>query len=102
MCLAVPGQLLEVTGDQALASLHGNKLRVSTALIPGAAVGDWVLIHAGFAIQKLEGTDVEEAFAILHDIAVAEAATIRQTDNATVDQAAAFKPSRPTRQEVSR
>ena len=71
MCLAVPGQLLEVQGDEALASLHGNKLRISTALIPGARVGDWVLIHAGFAIQKLEGTDLEETWAILEDIAVA-------------------------------
>ncbi len=72
MCLAVPGQLLEITGDEALASLHGNKLRISTVLIDDPAPGDWVLIHAGFAIQKLEGTEVEEQWAILRDIADAE------------------------------
>jgi hydrogenase expression/formation protein HypC len=69
MCLAVPGRLIEVKGDEALASLHGNKLRISTALIPGAQPGDWVLIHAGFAIQKLEGTELEQTWAILQDIA---------------------------------
>jgi hydrogenase expression/formation protein HypC len=96
MCLAVPGQLIEVAGDEALASLHGNKLRISTALVPGAQAGDWVLIHAGFAIQKLEGTDLEETWAILQD--VADAAGQAEAGGS----ADAARDNRPSTREVSR
>lgn len=58
MCLAVPARILTREGDQAVADLQGNRLDISTALTPDVQVGDWVLIHAGFSITKL---DEEEA-----------------------------------------
>ena len=58
MCLAVPAKLVECDAGEALVDLGGNRLRISTVLVPEAAVGDWVLLHAGFAIERL---DVEEA-----------------------------------------
>lgn len=73
MCLAVPAQLIEVDGDAAVASLHGNSLSINVSLIDQPRVGDWVLLHAGFAIQRLEGTDLEETWAILDDLAAAAA-----------------------------
>lgn len=71
MCLAVPAQLIEhdAKGNVAVADLHGNRLRISTALVPDARAGDWVLVHAGFAIQRLHGDEAAETFAILEDIA---------------------------------
>jgi len=73
VCLAVPAQLVEVDGDQAVACLHGNRLSINVSLIHEPRVGDWVLLHAGFAIQRLEGTDLEETWAILEDLAAAAA-----------------------------
>lgn len=58
MCLAVPAQLIECSGQEATADLGGNRVRVSLVLTPQAQVGDWVLIHAGFAIQKIEAEEL--------------------------------------------
>jgi hydrogenase expression/formation protein HypC len=69
MCLAVPAMLVECDGESAVADLHGNRVRISTALLPTAKVGDWVLIHAGFAIQSLDGDDATETWAVLEDVA---------------------------------
>ena len=75
MCLAVPAKLVEceASGATALADLHGNRVQVSTSLVPEARAGDWVLIHAGFAIQRLDGDDVRETWAVLEDLRKAEA-----------------------------
>jgi hydrogenase expression/formation protein HypC len=68
MCLAVPAKLIECEADEAIADLHGNRVRISTLLVPQARIGDWVLIHAGFAIQKLEQDQAEATFAVLEDL----------------------------------
>ena len=68
MCLAVPAQLIEVEGSEAVADLHGNRVRISTLLVGDVKVGDWVLVHAGFAIQHLDETEAKETFAVLEDM----------------------------------
>jgi len=68
MCLAVPALLVECDGEEAVADLHGNRVPISTALVPDASKGDWVLVHAGFAIQKLTENDAREAWDILKDL----------------------------------
>ncbi len=72
MCLAVPAELVECEGDEATADLHGNRIKVNTLLVSPVKVGDWVLIHAGFAIQKLDYSEAQETWAILKDIEKAE------------------------------
>src|SRR5512136_112409 len=62
MCLAVPGKVLECTGDEAVVDLQGNTLRVSRVLTPDAAPGDWVLIHAGFTITRLDEAEARETW----------------------------------------
>ncbi|MEW6249009.1 MAG: HypC/HybG/HupF family hydrogenase formation chaperone [Planctomycetota bacterium] len=62
MCLAVPGQIVECSGDEAVVDLQGNTLRVSKVLTPGAGPGDWVLIHAGFAIAQLNEVEARETW----------------------------------------
>jgi hydrogenase expression/formation protein HypC len=74
MCLAVPAKLMEVAGDRAVADLHGNRVDVNTMLVPEVAAGDWVLIHAGFAIQHLDEADAQRTWAVLEDLGEAEAA----------------------------
>ncbi|MCL1816394.1 MAG: HypC/HybG/HupF family hydrogenase formation chaperone [Clostridiales bacterium] len=54
MCLAVAGQVMKIAGDAAMVDFDGLQKRHSTLLLPNLAVGDYVLVHAGFIIQKLE------------------------------------------------
>ena len=68
MCLAVPAQIVSKDGEQAVADLHGNRVEISTALTPEVKLGDWVLIHAGFAIKALDCEEVEETFKVLEDL----------------------------------
>jgi hydrogenase expression/formation protein HypC len=63
---------VRVNGIEAVADLHGNRVPVCTALVPEAGVGDWVLIHAGFAIQRVTEDDAAAAFKVLREIDVAD------------------------------
>ena len=69
MCLAVPAKLLETNGSEAIADLHGNRLRITTLLVPDVQAGDWVLIHAGFAIQRLDEQSAARTWAVLEQAA---------------------------------
>lgn len=57
MCLAIPGQVLKIDDDTlrtATVSFGGVTKTVSLALVPEATVGDYVIVHVGFAISKLD------------------------------------------------
>lgn len=59
MCLAIPAQIVELRdGDNALVDLAGVRKEISLALVDGVAVGDYVIVHVGYALNKL---DPEEA-----------------------------------------
>ena len=59
MCLAIPAQIVELRdGDNALVDLAGVKKEISLALVEGVSVGDYVIVHVGYALNKL---DPEEA-----------------------------------------
>lgn len=68
MCLAVPARLIEQHGDEGIADLHGNRVPVTTILVPEADVGDWVLMHAGFAIQRLSANEAEQTWSVLREV----------------------------------
>ncbi len=68
MCLAVPGKIISAKGHNAVADLHGNEVPVSTILVPDAEPGDWVLVHAGFAIQRLEPGEAQQTFSVIKDL----------------------------------
>lgn len=68
MCLAVPARLVACKGDNATADLHGNRVEISTLLVPNAKEGDWVLLHAGFAIQALDEQEAQETWAVINDL----------------------------------
>ncbi len=58
MCLAVPGQVIEVAHEEGLRSARvdfgGVRQRVCLETLPHARPGDWILVHAGFALQILD------------------------------------------------
>ena len=65
MCLAIPAEIVEVTGSRARVSLEGNIREADLSLVEEAGVGDWVLVHAGFAIEKLSPEDAEETLKLI-------------------------------------
>ncbi len=73
MCLAVPGKLVECDGDDAVVELQGNRLSISKVLTPLAQPGQWVLVHAGFAISEIEERDALETWDYLQDSGTLEA-----------------------------
>lgn len=70
MCLALPVRLRAVEAGMAQADLGATSMRLSLALTPDAGPGDWVLVHAGFAIQKLSEADAMETWDALEHCAV--------------------------------
>jgi hydrogenase expression/formation protein HypC len=72
MCLAVPVRVAELLGDgNAVIEVGGVHNRVSLALIDGVAVGDYVIVHAGFAINRLDVVEAEKSLALFAEIAAA-------------------------------
>ncbi len=74
MCLAVPGQVLNIEEDQlrtAIVSFGGVTKSVSLALVPEAEVGDYVIVHVGFAISKLDEEAARRTLQTYADLAAA-------------------------------
>ena len=65
MCLAVPGRIVTKEAAVGVVDVRGNRLRAGLALVPEAEVGDWVLVHAGFAITTITPQDAAETNALL-------------------------------------
>ncbi|MCL2641585.1 MAG: HypC/HybG/HupF family hydrogenase formation chaperone [Phycisphaerales bacterium] len=68
MCLAVPAKIVEIEDKRAIADLNGNRITISLRMLPETAIGDWVLVHAGFAIQKLDAEAARETFSLLAEV----------------------------------
>jgi len=68
MCLAVPAKIESIEGQKATVALAGTRTEVVTALTPEAKVGDYVLVHAGYAITVLSEQEARETFAILREM----------------------------------
>ena len=68
MCLAVPAKIESIEGEKATVSLAGARAEAVITLTPQAKVGDWILMHAGYAITILDEADARETFAILREM----------------------------------
>jgi len=73
MCLGVPAKILETGGGAAVAEVGGVRREISVMLIDDVSVGDWVIVHAGFAIEKLSEEAAEQTLALFREIAEADA-----------------------------
>lgn len=70
MCLAVPVRIEELTSPgNAIVELDGVRKEISLALVDDAAVGDYVIVHVGFALQKLDQEEAEKTLALFAEIA---------------------------------
>ncbi len=69
MCLAVPSKIIEIEGSMAIVDVMGLRKEISLMLLPEEPkIGDYVLVHAGFAINKMEKQEAEEALKIFQKI----------------------------------
>jgi hydrogenase expression/formation protein HypC len=83
MCLAIPAQIVEVVDAEAglaIAEISGVRRTVSTALCPEADVGDWVLIHVGFALQAIDEDEARETLALLEKMGQAYEDELREIE----------------------
>lgn len=70
MCLAVPGKILSISdGAHAEVDMLGARREVSVRLTPGAKVGEYVLVHAGFAIQVIDAAEAAKTLQLVEDLA---------------------------------
>jgi hydrogenase expression/formation protein HypC len=70
MCLAVPMKLVEIRADgKGVAELEGSRHAVDLSLVSGACLGDYVIIHAGFAIEKLDQAEADATLELFAEIA---------------------------------
>jgi hydrogenase expression/formation protein HypC len=68
MCLSIYGKLTGVDGDVGVVEIGGVERKVGLQLVPGAAQGDYVLVHAGFAIQVVGEEEAKSTMALLSAI----------------------------------
>lgn len=71
MCLAVPVKIVEREGTRAVVDAGGNRVPADLSLVTDAQVGDFVILHAGFAIQKYSPEEARETLALFDEIAEA-------------------------------
>lgn len=68
MCLAIPGKILEIEQPYATVDIGGVKRRVHLGIIEGAGIGEYVLVHAGFAISIISRENAELTIAEIEKI----------------------------------
>ncbi|MCX7902937.1 MAG: HypC/HybG/HupF family hydrogenase formation chaperone [Caloramator sp.] len=69
MCLAVPLKLVEIDGNDAVAELDGIKMKIRIDFVKDVKVGDYVYVHAGFAINKLDEELAKENLELFREVA---------------------------------
>lgn len=68
MCLAVPMKIVEITGDEGFVELSGLKRKANFSLIKNPKVGEYVLLHAGFAIERVNEKEAAKTLKMLKEI----------------------------------
>jgi hydrogenase expression/formation protein HypC len=69
MCLAIPMKIIDIKGTIATAEVDGVTRQARLDLLPEADLGDFILIHAGLAISRLDPEDAAETLALMREMA---------------------------------
>ena len=84
MCLGIPGQVMDVTEEEDLpmgtVRFGGVSRRVCLAHVPEVAPGDWVLVHVGFALTRLDEEEARRVLALLAELGETETEPDEGTD----------------------
>jgi hydrogenase expression/formation protein HypC len=68
MCLAIPALIKSIKGQQAVADIEGVTRDISIQLTPEVKVGDYVLLHTGYAINIIDAAEAEETLELLREL----------------------------------
>ncbi len=68
MCVAVPVKVIELDGNDALVEMDGVRRQVSMMLVDGVRAGDWVILHAGYAISVMDEKEAEKTLVLLREM----------------------------------
>ncbi len=69
MCLAVPAEVIEILADElAVVDVGGARTKVSTTLVDDVHVGDFVLVHAGFAIETIDEDEARKTMELIEEL----------------------------------
>ena len=67
MCLAIPAKIEEIENDIGIVNVSGIRRKVSLQLLEGAKVGEYVIVHAGFAIQQMNVSEAKDTLDLLNE-----------------------------------
>ena len=70
MCLAIPAKIIAINGEEAVVEMDGVRRTAVVSFIKDPQIGDYVLLHAGFAIRKWSEEDVREYNEIMKDMKI--------------------------------
>jgi hydrogenase expression/formation protein HypC len=68
MCLSIPAKVIAIEGEMATVSVGGTTYKASLQIIEDVNIGDYILVHTGFAIQKLSADDAHETMELLREL----------------------------------
>ncbi len=68
MCLAIPSRVVEIDGQEGLVEFGGVTKKVTLSLLSDVSVGDYVLVHAGYAIERIIEEEAEETLKVIRQI----------------------------------
>jgi hydrogenase expression/formation protein HypC len=68
MCLGIPVRIVKIENNKAIGEIGGVKREVDLTLVEEVKIGDYVILHAGFAIQKLDEKEAEENLKLIREI----------------------------------
>ena len=79
MCLAIPAQVVELrAGDNAVVDLAGVRKEISLALVDNVLVGDYVIVHVGYALNKLDPDEAAKTLALFRELGQLDEASALQ------------------------
>ena len=68
MCLAIPAKVVRITGSRADVEVEGTATTADLSVLPGVKVGDYVMVHAGLAIQKYDEQEALDNLALIREL----------------------------------
>jgi len=68
MCLSIPSKVISISGNKAVVSVGGTEYEASLQLLEDVKIDDYVLLHTGFAIQKISEEDAQETLKLLREL----------------------------------
>jgi len=68
MCLAIPAKITRIENSMGTIDMEGTQREVSLLLLEDAKIGDYVIVHAGFAIHKIDEAEAKESLKVLREL----------------------------------